>query len=381
MLTIINRTRLYLLICTGLLFGTAFSQAPETEQLSKNVAAYFLAENPPQLKKKLEAISWDKNNGDEIYVELYQRKKPNTTRMERILKDFKTDSTWTDIDYNDKEGSGWELKTHVDRILMLTKEYLDKGSEYYKDKPLKQVIHQALGYWFKNKPQNDNWWYNEIGIPKSLAPVLIMLRDELSKQEFDDGLKVMNQADFGRTGQNKVWQACNVFYKALLINDEKLARQARDTIVSEIKISDQEGIKPDFSFQQHGPQQQFGNYGLAFLTTMASYATIFSETSFQLDTDKIAILRDLFDKGFNQLTWKGYFDTNSLGRQFFKHAQKLKALAIGFAGFDLMKVDPDHKDIYQQFIDRNFSGNNEPELTGITNYFSSDMMVYRSKDW
>ena len=381
MLTKINTTWFYLSICAGLFFGTAFSQQQDLEQLHKNVTTYFLAENPAQLKQKLEDVSWDKNNGDEIYVELYQRKRPNTRSLEKILQDFKTDSTWTDIDYHDKEASGWQLKNHVDRILMLTKEYLGPESEYYKDERIKQTIHEALGYWFKNMPQNNNWWYNEIGIPKSLGPVLIMLQDELSKQEYNDGLKVINQADFGRTGQNKVWQACNVFYKALLIKDEKLARQARDTIVSEIKIADLEGIKIDFSFQQHGPQQQFGNYGLAFMTTMASYATIFANTSFQLDADKIAILRNLFDKGFNQLTWKGYFDTNSLGRQFFRHAQEQKALAIAFAGCNMMTVDPNHQDIYQQFINRNFSENNEPELTGITNYFTSDMMVYRSKDW
>lgn len=381
MLAIINTPRFFLIILSGLFFGTAFSQDPETHQLSENVAQYFLAEIPTQLKSELEDVSWDRNNGDEIYRELYQRKQPSAAAMQKIIADFKADSTWADIDYNDKEGSGWELKNHVDRILTLTKEYRSKTSAYYNDAHLKQIIHQALGYWFKNMPQNSNWWYNEIGIPKSFGPVLLLLKDELSKHEFVAGLQVMNQADFGRTGQNKVWQACNVFYKALLIDDETLARQARDTIVSEIKIADLEGIKADFSFQQHGPQQQFGNYGLAFLTTMASYASIFANTSFQLDKDHIEILRHLFDKGFNQIVWKGYFDTNSLGRQFFLHTQKLKGLATAFAASDLILVDPDHKAIYQQFIHRNFSETQQPELTGITNYFMSDMMVYRSKDW
>ncbi|TXD46772.1 polysaccharide lyase family 8 super-sandwich domain-containing protein [Polaribacter sp. IC073] len=364
-----------------LFFGNAFSQQSETHQLSKNVAAYFLAENPSTLKQKLKDVTWDKNNGDEIYVELYQRKKPSTTSLEKILKDFKVDGTWTDIDYTDIKASGWQLKNHVDRILLVTKEYLRENSKYYKDQRLKKLIHQGLGYWFKNMPQNDNWWYNEIGIPKSFGPILIMMRNELSKQEYNDGLKVMRQANFGRTGQNKVWQACNVFYKALLTDNEKLAQQARDTIVSEIKISKSEGIKTDFSFHQHGPQQQFGNYGLAFFTTQTSYAAIFANTSFQLDTDKIAILRNLFNQGFNQLTWQGYFDINSLGRQFFKHSQELKALAIGFAAVDLIKVDANNKNSYQQFINRNFSEISESNLTGITNYFTSDMMVYRSKDW
>ena len=373
--------QLFLLVSASLFSGDSFSQNNDVDRLTKNVIDYFLTEPPQQLKQPLDSIRWDKNNGDEIYVELYQRKPPTASVIEKLLNDFKSDSTWTDIDYTDTEASGWQLKTHVDRMLTLTKEYRGKPSVFYQDQHVKKVIHHALGYWFKHMPQNDNWWYNEIGIPKSLGPVLILLQEELSKQEYKDGLKVMNQADFGRTGQNKVWQACNVFYKALLIDDATLARQARDTIVSEIKIADLEGIKADFSFQQHGPQQQFGNYGLAFFTTMASYASIFANTSFELDPDQIGILRNLFDQGFNQLTWKGYFDINSLGRQFFKHTQIQKALALGFAANDLKTVDPEYVGIYEQFINRNFSDHNSNHLTGITNYFLSDMTVYRSKDW
>ena len=44
------------------------------------------------------------------------------------------------------------------------------------------------------------------------------------------------------------------------MNDEKLATQARDTIASEIYTTTKEGIQPDYSFHQHVPQQQFGNY-------------------------------------------------------------------------------------------------------------------------
>ena len=54
--------------------------------------------------------------------------------------------------------------------------------------------------------------------------------------------------------------------RGLLQDDFELVKAARDTIVSEIMTGMQEGIKSDWSFHQHGPQQQFGNYGLAFLT-------------------------------------------------------------------------------------------------------------------
>lgn len=378
---ILSKVLLTLTCCIFFVFTPAFSQQSVTDQLSRNVTDYQLAESRKQLKNWLDSLDLDKNNGDQVIIELLQRRQTVSKSMEILFKEFTAKGTWTDINYKDKERSGWELKTHVDRILSITKEYLNEGSAYYKDEKLKKMIHQALSYWFKYMPQNNNWWYNEIGIPKTMGPILIMLRAELSPEEYAAGLKVMDQAHFGMTGQNKVWLAGNMFYKALLTDDETLARQARDTIVSEIRISDGEGIKADFSFQQHGPQQQFGNYGLAFITTMATWATIFTDASFALETDKISILRNLFDKGYNQLVWKGYFDINSLGRQFFKYAQEQKALAIAFAGYDLMQVDPRHRPVYQEFIERNFMGENKPALPGITNYFTSDMMVYRSKNW
>ena len=70
----------------------------------------------------------------------------------------------------------------------------------------------------------------------------------------------MENAKFGMTGQNKVWLAGNVMMRALLQNDAGLVKMARDTIVSEIVTGKVEGIKDDWSFHQHGAQQQFGNY-------------------------------------------------------------------------------------------------------------------------
>lgn len=376
-------SNLMLILSFLILFSVTpiYAQELVTKKLSKNLTEYLLTEDQPELNLELSNISKDGLNGDQVINQLFQKRNSNSTSIKEILKNLKEDGTWSDINYNDKESSGWELKTHVDRILLITKEYLSEDSKFLKNKDVGKKIHQALGYWFKYMPQNKNWWYNQIGIPKTMGEVLIILRSELNDKEYKDGLKVMNQSSFGMTGQNKVWLAGNMFYKALLTDDDVLAQKARDTIVSEIKISESEGIKPDFSFQQHGPQQQFGNYGLAFLTTMASWANIFNNTSFKLNEQELGILRNLFDNGYNQIVWKGYFDTNSLGRQFFKHAQDQKALATAFAANDLIKVDAKHQAIYKDFIDRNFSKLNEPSLSKITNFYNSDMAVYRSRDW
>lgn len=79
----------------------------------------------------------------------------------------------------------------------------------------------------------------------------------------------MEQSQFGMTGQNKVWLAGNVLIRGLLLNDAELIKEARENICSEIVLGQKEGIQPDWSFHQHGPQQQFGNYGLSFLCNMS----------------------------------------------------------------------------------------------------------------
>ncbi len=88
-----------------------------------------------------------------------------------------------------------------------------------------------------------NWWYNEIGIPKTFGPAFIMLRDKLTPEDLNGAIAVMDKSRFGRTGQNKVWLAGNVLIKAILTDDHNLAKEARDSILSEITTGQPEGIK------------------------------------------------------------------------------------------------------------------------------------------
>lgn len=93
--------------------------------------------------------------------------------------------------------------------------------------------------------------------------------------EKQNAITVMENAKFGMTGQNKVWLAGNVMMRALLQNDYELVKMARDTIASEIVTGGAEGIKDDWCFHQHGAQQQFGNYGLSFVSGMSFFSGLF----------------------------------------------------------------------------------------------------------
>ena len=70
-----------------------------------------------------------------------------------------------------------------------------------------------------------------------------------------------------------------------------------------------------------------------------------------------------------------------MGRQFFKDAEVNKSLATGYAAADMMITDPEHSQIYLDFISRNFSGSHTPLFNGDKHFWRSDMTVHRAHSW
>lgn len=223
-----------------------------------------------------------------------------------------------------------------------------------------------MDYWFSAKLKCRNWWYNEIGIPKTLGAAFILLEEQLSEDEKHSAIEVMRAAKFGMTGQNKVWLAGNVLIRALLEDDGQLVKAARDTIASEICTGRREGIMNDWSFHQHGPQQQFGNYGLAYISGMSFFCRLFQGTAYAFDGRQMAILHSLVDEGYRWIIWNRSMDISALGRQFFHHAPVHKAYGLAFAAANL-GLD-------------GFPREGNP-LVGHKHFDDSDYAVHRSKNW
>ena len=303
---------------------------------------------------------------DQIVMELHQKYPFDLRKIDGYLALMKPDGSFSDIDYADKKRSGWEPKLHAERVLELTKLYYSKDSERYKSPQLKADIHKALGYWLKEKPKCLNWWQNEIGVPKTLGGAFIMLDDELSDEERAGAIEIMSAARFKMTGQNKVWLAGNVLIRAIMQEDVELIKAARDTIASEIRVGAGEGIQPDWSFHQHGPQQQFGNYGMSFVSGMSFFKRLFEGTSYRFDDRQTEILESLMNEGYRWVVWKRYMDINSLGRQLFHNAQIHKGYATAFVATDMgLAGYPAESN----------------DLVGHKHFYSSDFTVHRTPGW
>ncbi len=283
----------------------------------------------------LRQIEREKNVSDQMIQELMNRYPFDLAAIGQYRTKINDDGSFADIDYQDAKRSGWQPKQHAERLLELCKLYASPTTAYYHSPALLTQIHLLMDYWFKTKPVCKNWWYNHIGIPKTLGQAFIIIEDQLSQQQKGEAVKVMEQAQFGMTGQNKVWLASNVLVRALLTDDEALVKAARDTIVSEIRNDGKEGIRPDWSYQLHGPQQQFGNYGLAFLTSMVFFHKLFLGTSLQLSPRQVSILTNLVDQGFRWTVWHRRMDLSALGRQLFRNGDLHKGYCLAFAAEEL----------------------------------------------
>lgn len=304
---------------------------------------------------------------------------PDQTRAQADLLALAADGSWPDIEYKSEARSSWPAAKHANRMAGMAG--LAARSTGATRDALHEGVHRAFSHWIKHDPKCPNWWYNEIGVPKNFAITALLMGDALKPEERNWLLRTMApRARIAKTGQNRIWLAGNTLMFALLAHDEELVDKAAATIRDEVKVTTDEGVQPDFSFHQHGAQQQNGNYGLAFAVEISRWAGVLRDTKRALKDDELAVLRNFLLTGLAPTIRNGAMDIGSCGRQFMPGTPKGKARAIADAMGEAAMVDRDYAPQYRAFIARNLPGAPN-DLTGFSYYWRSDYAVHRLKNF
>ena len=297
-----------------------------------------------------------------------------TDTLQTLCDKLLPNGSWPGIDYASKQRGSWPTVLHLSYINTFSKAYQKPGSAFYHDLKMRETILKALNYWLDNDFQCPNWWYPEIGVPMQLAPILILMENELSADQLLKGIKILDRAKIRMTGQNKVWLSGNVLMKSLLLRDTEMIRKAAQSIQEEMKVSLSEGIQPDGSFHQHGPQIQFGNYGLAYVGDMIKWIRILRNTPFYFDESKLNILRNYLIDGQQWITWKNQMDISACGRQLFINAQTGKAQNLANDFKQMEALDPNFVAVYKK-------ANRYETLSGNKHFWRSDFQIQRTPDY
>ena len=230
-------------------------------------------------------------------------KQSSSGNTSALLQQVQADGSLVQMNYHQEKirGSAWAPAQHLSVMQKLAPAHPD-------------VAAKMLDFWIRTDGTSENWWWPQIGIPAAVCRTMLMLDRKAGTAD----LKVraiLDRSEMGRTGQNKVWLAGIHLMKGLLYDDPAMVAAGRDAILSEICISEEEGLQPDWSFHQHGTQLQFGNYGLSWFGDMAFWGTALAGTAYAFPPEKLALITKYYENGLRWTLYNGVMDISACGRQ------------------------------------------------------------------
>jgi chondroitin AC lyase len=303
----------------------------------------------------------------------------SAARARKEIVRLAADGHWHDIDYDDKARTHWSPAQHTHRLARLAAAYRAHLYSPTEADELEQAILAALGYWVEHDPKSDNWWFNSIDTPKYLGQTLLLMDDTIPKPVWEQAVAIVRRSGFTRTGANLTWEAGNLLVLACATRDQELLERSVNALESEIRITTEEGIQPDFSFHQHGPQLYMSNYGELFSTDNSRYAQLLAGTAYALDEDQMYALSGLIREGQQWFIWGRQFDYHAMGRQLDRSSATYRGRAFVNISQRMAIADPAHADEYADFAAR-VSGAQPPGSSGPRGnryFWRSDVMVHR----
>jgi chondroitin AC lyase len=214
------------------------------------------------------------------------------------LQTINTNGQWPDVDYKDTVKANWKTSLHLQHTRDLAILFNSSTSSFYHSAAVATAINASLDHWLQQRYKNSNWWHNQIGVPQLMRDIIILFRDSLTPERFKQSMEVLAQHRVNGTGANLTWSADLAFHYGALSNDTALMHRCVDLLRNEIKISDEEGVRYDYSFHQHGHRLQIYSYGAAFLKENVRLAWELRGTPWAYPAEKTAILVNFVLEGW-----------------------------------------------------------------------------------
>jgi hyaluronate lyase len=310
-----SSARAALLLAALALTASVGAQSPDIALVRKNVVDYYTAaagdRSDPRLTEALAALE-------------------STARSLTAPGFLRDDGSWTDIDYTDVPGGSWSPWDHFRRLTVLAKAYSTPGQALYHDPALRARIESVLSYlevfYGPKAPEKGNWWFWTIGPALDLGPSLVLVSEDIAPAVRESATASL-AAHIGKgpglndnyqllEGQNAVWSALNHTMLAILKGDAATMARVRDLLTLEcFPRTTSDGLRSDYSFQQHGPQLYTGGYGGSFAYEVSKYFLFARGTPWALGGGAAGGFADFMVEGIAWSLFHNYFDVSVIGRE------------------------------------------------------------------
>lgn len=287
----------------------------------------------------------------------------NINAQAQVLWDsyrYKGQPACTDIPWSDEIGKkgnkniefardAVEFRQTFKNVLLMAKAYRLEHGALYNNKALLQDMINILDWLTTNcyrpQSQTDNWWTWEIGIPKDIVPTLILLSNDLTKEQkvkFTEGVRFFQPDPYhgGAIGTgsthvlgyrmqfaaNRVDNSMTALGIGLLLEDNEsvyLASEASSSVLEFVSVEDSttlaekgypNGYYKDGSYIDHSRTPYAGSYGIVVLEGIVNISAILSNSPWQFKPEKAKILEDIFVNTYGLGVYKGLMLDTLRGR-------------------------------------------------------------------
>ncbi|WP_156285912.1 polysaccharide lyase 8 family protein [Oceanivirga salmonicida] len=236
--------------------------------------------------------------------------------------------------------NGKQVRTSLIYIENIAKAYETPGTVYYKREDIKNIIIKSLEIfaeeaYYYNGEENGNWWFWEIGIPKTLNETLVIaydivplnLRNKLLKAskyfQPDPRYSGLSPAAIYSTstdkriseGGNRIDTAFVSLVRGILSNDEKEIKLAINSVDPVVELTEKgNGLYADGSFIQHSTVPANGSYGAVLLNGISLFMYLTGDTDYEMKNPAINNLYKSILDGYAYLLINGGINDSVRGR-------------------------------------------------------------------